>query len=230
VACGGRAAADADRDGIPDALEQSLAQSLFPALHLSTLETCPQPDNPKPVLFRARHPTAAGMRDDTVIVINYVVLYDADCGDGPHPGDNEPLVVFARRSAGSGGRIDDSYVFESLAATAHTHTGIEQRTSSRGRDIWIQPNKHANFADFSVCPACDRNGAGVRAAFFNVGERAAPLIADLGEVGVAYRGVNPWGPARFLGAGAIGDEDLSLRYFTYLTHPPRAADGRWDED
>jgi len=218
------ASRDVDGDGIPDLEEQRLAGQLFPALHAPAADACPAPLDPKPVLFRARHPSVDGRVDPSYIAINYVILFDADCGDGPHAGDDEPLVVFARQDA------NGAYVFDSLAATAHTHTAIELRTNSRSPDVWMQPNKHSLFADPARCPGCDPRGAVLRIQLFNAGEPDRPMISDLGLIARKYRGVDPWSPtARFFGAGIIGAEDLGLTYFTYLTRPPGAADARWDD-
>ena len=216
---------DEDHDGIPDEVEGALARQLFPTLHAPALDACPEPTHPKPVLFRARHPSFRGTPDQDHLVINYVLLYDADCGASPHPGDDEAVVVFARRST------NQQYSFESIAATAHTNTAAEFRSRTTDRDLWIEADKHAHFAQYANCPRCDRNGAAWEVELFNAGEPGAPLILDLGVVRPAYKGIDPWSPVtRFLGAGVIGSEGLTLRFFDYLTRPPgQASNARWDD-
>lgn len=206
---------DRDHDGIPDDVEEAQAQQLFPVVHVSGFDACPEPIGPKPVLFRARHPSFRGIRDEDYLVINYVFLYDADCGAAPHPGDDEAVVVFARRST------NQQYAFESIAASAHANTAAELRTSAAQRDLWIEPDKHSHFAQYANCFGCDRKGSSWGVALFNVGEPEAPLLSDLGVVRPAYQGINPWSTAtRFLGAGVIGSDGLTLRFFDYLTRPP----------
>ena len=220
-----RRSSDADRDGLADDFELALALQLFPVLHVSPADGCPEPLNPKPVLFRTRHPSFQGAVQTDFIVVNYVILYDMDCGGGGHRGDNEPLVAFARRSDAG------DYVFESLAATAHTNTGAEVRTSSTHRDIWVEPDKHSNFAPAAGCAACPEAGPAWNIALFNVGEPGAPLVSDLAAVSSTFAGIDPWSTqTRFFGAGIIGAESLGLRYFAYVTRPPRGAPGaRWDD-
>ena len=216
---------DRDRDGIPDPLEAALARDLFPVLHIAAdAEKCPEPVNPKPVLFRARHVAVGGVRDESLIAINYVLLYDNDCGDAAHRGDNEALVVFAKRS----GR---GYIFDSMSATAHANTAAEVRTATRHRDLFIEANKHANYAPAEGCASCPLAGAEWQVRLINVGEPNAPLVTDLREANPAYAGINPWDEDRlFFSAGRIAAESLRLTHFDYLTRPGGAAAARWDDN
>lgn len=223
LACSGAPLVDQDRDGLADEAEAALARGLFPTLyHAAEAEQCPEP-LPKPVLFRARHPAVNGVADTQVVAINYVMLYDRDCGDVAHRGDNEAFVIFARAD-GRGG-----YAFESISATAHANTGGEVRTSSSHRDLFIEPNKHGNFAPAEGCASCPTPRTPWEVRLVNVGEPGAPLLADLGTLNAAYRGKNPWAEEDlFFDAGRIGSESLTLKYFDYLTRPSGSRSIRWD--
>src|SRR5262245_44848734 len=65
---------DADRDTIDDNLEFQLAWNLRPVVWISNADQCPFPE-PRPVLFRARHPSVFGYQQKSYIVITFIQLY-----------------------------------------------------------------------------------------------------------------------------------------------------------
>src|SRR5436190_5005734 len=74
---------DTDRDGLPDALEEDLAHQFLPKAWLNN-DQCASPLSPgfKPVVYHARpiRSTLDGIVYYDWVVINYVFLYDQDCG------------------------------------------------------------------------------------------------------------------------------------------------------
>jgi hypothetical protein len=207
----------------------------------------------QPVIFRAHYMSHDGVVDPTHIAIFYQLLYRLDCGfpgdwyqntparlvadefGAAHKGDNEPFVVFLVKAPD--GSWDTPASFDGIAASAHAHTSGEVFSKSMllngyGRpDLWVGFDKHGNFAELSKCAPdsinrCAQPGFGFQypRELFNVGERLAPFIDDLGAIVPIWSGQTVWGCHKFYDAGIIAD-DLYLRTFGPNLPPEQT----WDD-
>jgi hypothetical protein len=225
------AAADAqdnDADGIDDGLEASLAAQFFPYLHYDPADGCLAPLS-RPVLFRARYLSFQGAVHTNYLGINYVNLYNADCGfnfpypgTGAHTGDNEAfMVVLFRDNTGQ-------WLFDGVSGTAHDNTVCEYRSYSYQNELWVASAKHGHYASEGQCDgqcyflqSCANPGTGLSHVLYNVGEPWAPLVDDLGAVYEAWSGQYAWSGAQFFGAGIIRQQLFTDR-FTIPTPPPES--------
>ncbi len=198
-------AGDRDRDGLDDRLELQLATRHLPALHQYAADgerdQCLAPD-PRPILFRARPARIAPPRE--VVGITYVLLYAEDCGGLGHRGDSEAFTLFLARDAGQDWRPVGAI------AVAHQGTEAERLSVGDGHGIWISRNKHANYATLEACAdndlandMCAADGPGPRVRLLNVGEPAAPLARDAGEVWNRARGVRIWDHGQLFEGGDL---------------------------
>jgi hypothetical protein len=215
---------DVDQDGIDDGLEAELAARFLPELRYQWSELCHFPES-NPVLFRARHPKKNGQAYTDYIAISYVRLYAQDCGPVGHAGDNEPFLVFLRWYGGD-------WHFEWNSAVAHMGTGCEVRTWGYEPRLWIGENKHGTYADYYQCVSgefchneCSEIGFHRQHTLYNVGERYAWMLNELGDIDAQFSGEKvwndetpPWDP-KFLDAGKIANQ-LSFTALPILTEPP----------
>jgi Big-like domain-containing protein/BACON domain-containing protein/all-beta uncharacterized protein len=172
LSAGVASAQDADRDGIPDALEADLAARFVPTMRPYSFGGCyitlavPQ-SWPPPLIYRARYPTKDRISNPNVIVITYQLLYDRDCGPDVggvwptgHRGDNEPFAVFLKYD-----EARQDWVYDSLSATSHWHAiacfakEARRETSPPGQtshhpNLYIGFQKHGNHTNegWGGCP------------------------------------------------------------------------------
>jgi hypothetical protein len=230
---GANAIVDRDRDQLDDRLEAALARDHFPIVHEygekdGLKEECGAPA-PRPVLFRARPRIVDGHVDHDYVAITYVLLYLEDCGLLGHAGDNEPFTVILHRSPMG------EWQTVSGSAIAHQGTRNEQRSIGNGHAMWVTRNKHANYASYDVCaerdPALDLCASDgpppPRVIFLNVGEPAAPLSNDVGDLLEAFRHHTIWNHDQFMEAGDITAE-LFMTPSTYRLPPDLAWDAEVD--
>ena len=214
---------DDDQDGIDDALEQELAENNYPLIHYSTADPCLAP-TPRPVVFRARHPSVGGVVHSDYILINYSQLYIEDCGTEYHYGDNEAFEVFLKWNG-------TQYQFDSISATAHWDAPCEQWTASYSDELWVGDNKHGTYTH-SGCGGCwyvwwedncQASGPTISHALFNVGEPEHHLLESFESVSEAFTPSSVWGTIwgedHFAGAGVVRNQFYNDRFYT-LTPPP----------
>jgi hypothetical protein len=152
-----------------------------------------------------------------------------------HKGDNEPFVVFLVKAAD--GSWDTPASFNGVAAVAHAKSVGETFSKSMQLnpvnskpDLWSGFHKHGNFVELSKCQPDWLNRCAQGPGFqyprelFNVGERLAPFIDDLGAIVPMWSGQTVWHCRKFFGAGIIAD-DLYLRAFGSTTPPEQT----WDD-
>ena len=225
-----RADADGDYDGIDDGLEAQLAASFFPTIYYQNSDNCIGPDDPRPVLFRARHPSVNGVLHPEYMLINYVLLYSADCGFNGHQGDNEPFEIFLKWN-GSG------WQFESISATAHWDDTCETWTSSGTPNLWVGGDKHGTYASSGACgcfggDSCSGPLETLSHALYNVGEPDHHLINYLGNLAPGWVNQQVWDDDQFLEAGRIRDQLYNDRFFNATPTPEalvcsQECDDRW---
>lgn len=241
---------DCDGDGLPDDVEDELANRFFPTVHHHHSEcgiiwdTHDPAGLKEPVLYRARYLSVNGVIDTDHIAINYVMLYPRDCGPPgsphscvgvcwhtQHDGDNEPFVVFLVKD------VSGTWQFESIAAVAHsraTFLGLPLEVQSQSillnaankPDLWVGYKKHGNFVQLEKCDGgyinqCVDPGVGLPWHLYNVGERLAQFIDDLSVVYSRFKGQRVWQCQPFMSAGIIRDD-------LYLDIYPSSVRGPWE--
>lgn len=204
---------DADRDGLPDALEQRLARDHLPNLSLHPQDACPLGG----IIYRARpHPL-----DATLVLILYDHLYERDCGLGGHVGDNETFAVTVNPANG----------VTAMKAISHQNTPCQKITScgtcsglaacdvaDGGHPrVYASRDKHGTYVQksgcttVSFCPDDCTAGEQLGVPLINVGEPNAHLVEDLTDAGFITTAngwtrtelfhFDPWGPNEFGTAG-----------------------------
>lgn len=194
VATGSTNVKDADRDGVNDALEQTLIEQFRPSFHASVNDCAVLP-----AAFEASSAEPrVSARDGTVyarvspsgtegaLEIHYYHLWDRDCGPlSPHELDVEHVSALVTRDA-----VGEWHAIYWYAA-AHEDTLCDTSNAARaeavgatrsGPRIWISKGKHASYLSRELC---GQRGCGVddcrdvvplaRAALVNLGEPEAPL-------------------------------------------------------
>lgn len=232
----GHAFADADGDGIDDALEDVLAARFFPWVWFDSGEDagCPDPatpTNPGTAVARVRpHPV-----DPSKIAMTYAILYRRDCGDwfgGAHNGDVEPFSMTLAANPG----CPHGFGAFALKTTGHTGTWFEHSDTHHlgtacdwGRlaggspqvaKIYSAENKHANYAFLGTCEDGAAGNDHCSESFtrtynvFNAGEDHARRFDELSAY--QFPGEYAWSAVAFSGslgrgsnAGLVRDKLLS---------------------
>lgn len=207
---------DNDRDTIDDNLEFQLAWQFYPTVWISNADMCPNP-NPRPVLFRARHPSVYGNLRTNLIVISFIQLYDEDCAPIRHNGDNEPFEVWLQWNG-------SSWQWGSVSAVAHWDTGFERMTWSYSPELWVGTNKHGTYADPNQCGLAGEDECGGLARVFpielyNVGEPYQWLLNELGQVRSYWWNERVWDDNQFLSAGHIRPQLYHNKYYSPFRPP-----------
>ncbi|MBK9169889.1 MAG: hypothetical protein IPM24_20845 [Bryobacterales bacterium] len=189
----GTAAADADRDSLPDALEQELLERFLPRFMISARDCDVRPSE-----FRAGHskPRAVS-RNGTIygqafpagpgeIELHFYHLWAKDCGLAPHPLDAEYVSALLREAAPGKWRAVYWYAGAHEATICDASNGARADAIDgvdRGPAVWISDAKHATYLDRERC----RRGCG--------GDRcesmillAPPRVVNLGEPGRPLNG------------------------------------------
>ena len=219
------ASTDIDGDGLDDSVEDALATWFFPWVWYDSGENagCTHPastaGNPGTALARVRpHPADPGK-----IAIQYVILYQRDCGDfggfSSHAGDVEPFSVTLAPNPAC------PYGFGAFSLKTVAHEGVpgqhvDQRllgnSCTWGRAaggspyvarIYASENKHGNYASDASCDAALGGLENCSESFtlpfnvFNVGEDHARRIDELS--GYQFPGEFAWSDVAF--RGGLGD-------------------------
>lgn len=213
---------DGDGDGLDDGLEDTLASQFFPWVWFDSGENggCTNPataTNPGTALARVRpHPG-----DRSRIAIQYVVLYQRDCGDflgfSGHHGDVEPFAVtlapnescpfgygalWAKTVAHEGTVVE--HIDQAFLGNSCTWGRLAGGTPATAR-IYSSENKHGNYLFDSTCDAAGFFGSENCSESFtltydvhNVGEDGARRIDELSAY--QFPGEFAWSPVPFSGS------------------------------
>lgn len=187
VALANLIAADVDRDGIYDALEQSLIEKFAPTfyMHASDCDSSPAeftPGNPQPkVANRNGALYAQVLRSGDALEVHYYHLWGKDCGRRMrHDLDAESVSVVLRKAG-------ETYEAMYWYAAAHENTlcdmshAIRATTPEKGETVWISKDKHASFLSRELCAqGCGNDDcSGTKklnpAIILNLGEPDAPM-------------------------------------------------------
>ena len=227
---GGVSIVDRDLDGLDDALEARIAQDYLPNLSLHPRDDCPL----GLIIYRLRpHPA-----DASLIMILYDHLYERDCGIGSHVGDNETFAVTVNPAKPAPAGLT------AMKAISHQNTACQKITACGtcsglaacdltpdGRPrLYASRDKHGGYAQKSACQVLaictDDCAAGdqLGVPLANVGEPDAHLIEDLTAAGYITADAgwtrsevfnfNPWGAAKFGGAGAPSGDLVDAAFDT----------------
>ncbi len=150
-------AADADRDGIEDDIEQALLYKFVPTFYISASDCDSAPSEfasgtsvPKSI---AKNGTVYGQvfRSGAFLEVHYYHLWSKDCGRRMHHELDAESVSVLLQADGSNWRALHWY------AAAHENTlcdmshGIRASTPDRGTTMWISRDKHASFFSRELC-------------------------------------------------------------------------------
>ncbi len=191
AAAGAFAAADQDRDGLDDQLEQRLLEQFVPQFETSRNECDIAPAE---FVRDVEHP-ATQLRNGTIygqafprqsrVELHYYHLWNRDCGRAGHALDAEHVSALLENA---GGKWKALYWY----AAAHEGTACDVSSGAkagdvagtdRGPQVWISEGKHASYLDPGACKwGCGGDKCSA----------AQPLkiarIVNLGEPGAALNG------------------------------------------
>jgi hypothetical protein len=223
------ATTDNDGDSVDDGLEDLLAAQFFPWVWYDSGENagCTNPattaGNPGTALARVRpHPA-----DASKIAIQYVILYQRDCGDfggfSAHAGDVEAFSValapnpacpygygaFSLKTVAHEGQIGE-HTDQRLLGNSCTW-GRAAGGSPYVARIYASENKHGNYASDSSCDSSLGGLENCSESFtlpynvFNIGEDNARRIDELS--GYQFPGEYAWSDVPFRGGlgNGLGD-------------------------
>lgn len=193
---------DADRDGIPDSLEDQLVERFKPQFKLSASDCDVMPAEFQPgvrepiavarngTIYAQVFPVTLPQRDGAWIEIHYYHLWANDCGRMGHKYDVEHVAALVR----AGKLTDPAEKWEAKYwyAAAHEDTvcdaGNGAKASSldaekNGPTVWISSGKHASFLSEQLCKwGC----GGDRCA--NITWLSVPKMVNVGESGAPLNG------------------------------------------
>ena len=193
-------AADSDRDGIADTLEQALLNKFRPTFFVARSECDQLPasfrdDSTEPIVvardgsiygqaFRSVQQPASGVR----VELHYYHLWGRDCGRNGHNLDTEHVSVLVTAPAADSPVSDWKAVY--WYAAAHQGTVCEaslwssaesMRATENGAKVWISAGKHASYFAEALCRGgcggdrCDQPREIPAREVVNIGERGAPM-------------------------------------------------------
>lgn len=192
-------AADVDRDGIDDVLEQQLLDQFAPRFHVQAgdcdgLPSEFEPGRAEPV-SKARNGTVYGQvsRSGGGFEIHYYHLWTIDCGSATrHPLDAESVSVLVQPS-GNGRWVATHWFASAHEDTLCDASNAMARRTSGGVDVWISRDRHASFLTENLCAAsgcgkdrCDRSQVLQAATIVNIGE------VDAWMNGALWAGSGAW--------------------------------------
>jgi hypothetical protein len=219
--------ADADGDGLDDAVEAQIAESYLPYLGVTEDDGCPLGG----IVYRVRpHPTNAAL-----ILIVYDHLFQKDCGLTGHVGDNEafgitvdpkkppPAGILSMRAIGHQNTLCEK-VTECGVCPGEAACDTAQYKGAAWPVVYSSKDKHAGYVQMDQCSlftscfdSCSLPATPATPPMVNAGEPNAHLTEDLTDDGfiTAANGwtemslfhYNPWDPTTDFGsAGNVADD------------------------
>jgi hypothetical protein len=221
------AAADTDRDGLSDALEDALLSQFAPRFMVSDddcslrpaqfipLRSQPEVEKENGTIYGQAFPRAGHAGQ---VELRFYHLWRQDCGEMSHPLDAEHISAVVSREEGAGWKALYWY------AAAHENTlcdasqmarGSTVNAETHGPTVWISRGKHASFLSESICA----HGCG--------GDKClamAPLASgstvNLGEPSYPMNGATWAGSAEWPLGGKMSRTDFSDIRVTRLDRLP----------
>ena len=193
-------AADLDRDGIPDRLEQSLLERFLPQFRLSAGEC-----DVAPALFRPGTEPVIEQRDATIygqvfpralgsngagtlLELHFYHLWQKDCGKPPHPLDVEHVSVLVRSGSLDAPASDWKALYwfasahqETVCERSHAAPASKVQAIDAGAVVTISAGKHASYLTPALCDRgcgadrCNDSFPLAVSRVINLGEPSHPL-------------------------------------------------------
>lgn len=190
----------------------ALAKRFAPTHYYTSNDACPGPDI---VIYRGRLLKYQGVENPNYIGINYVMLYDRDCGPIVANGDTEPYMVFLHYDPTIG-----DWLFDGVSTTAHWGSICEFQDVGVTPNVFVQRDTHGNYTSTAKCAGqcAPLNGCDnvVRPqSFYNV---ANPFIDDLGVIYGPWSGETVWDNKPFCGSAHTTPCATTITPMLYLTH------------
>lgn len=227
-------AGDQDRDGLDDAMELAWAQEYLPYISMHPQEDCPTAG----IVVRVEPLSMSGF-----VRIRYDVLYDNDCGVGPHIGDAERFAMTVDVT------IPPPDGIVTIKAISHKGTQCEKesdcgrcpgqsacatlpRNGTPWPAVWVARDKHGNYVDRAMfcqfdntcLDDCQDNPSPAVLPIVNVGEPCLPIVNNLttqGFITTANGWTNqvlfnydPWGGQPFGDASVVATDLTDVAFET----------------
>ena len=192
---------DSDRDGMSDALEQSLLEQFAPTFMVGRHDCSEVPAEFTPglkvptvehedgTIYGQVSPVKSSTAARPVAEIHYFHLWKRDCGAHGHPLDTEHVAVLVH-GAEHDGQMQWSADYWYAAAHEDTLCDVSQITRAstlhaegKGPQVWISPGKHASSLNLELC----QRGCGADRCVDMVALPTTGLI-NLGEAGAPMNG------------------------------------------
>lgn len=195
---------DTDRDGLNDALEQSLLAQFAPRFMIGRSDCSGEPAEFLPAVekptVKAENGTIYGEVFPVKTApgtapraeIHYYHLWRLDCGEHGHPLDAEHASVLVQASGGDLRSAAWEALYWYAGAHENTVCDVSQiaRASTldatdRGARIWISPDKHASYLNPALCQRgcgadrCEAMQALQPRSVVNLGEPGHPMSESL---------------------------------------------------
>ena len=199
-------AADGDRDGIDDRLEQALIERFVPRFLVSAedcagrpakftaFDATPRVDAQDGTIYARVSPVAPELGLPVALELHYYHLWERDCGGlNAHPLDVEHVsAILVAKTLDAGA---DEWTARYWYAAAHEDTVCDTSNAARaeavngvstGPTIWISAGKHASFLSLELCgergcgaDRCEEMEPLEASALVNLGEAGVPLAGSL---------------------------------------------------
>lgn len=191
------AAPDSDRDGLSDALEESLLQAFRPTLMVSSDDCSALPARFAPgmavptvvrddgTLYGQAFPRRRKQGEPRQVELHFYHLWRKDCGRMGHALDAEHVAVLLQAAAGTEPDRADAWTATYWYAAAHEDTVCDASQLTRaetlhatdhGATVWVSSGKHASFLNGELC----HHGCGGDVCLQSRAVPALPVI-NLGE-------------------------------------------------
>lgn len=206
----GPGAADTDRDGLSDALEQQLLQQFVPVFMVSAGDCSALPARFRPSLvvptvaaddgtiYGQAFPSRDAASGRAAVELHFYHLWRRDCGGHGHPLDTEHVSALVQNTASNGAPVWKA-VYWYAAAHENTVCDVSQITRAatlhaqdHGATVWVSPGKHASFLDAALCERgcgsdrCEHMTALRSSTPVNLGEIGHPMDAALFTASAAW--------------------------------------------
>lgn len=192
--------ADADHDGLSDALEQQLLTQFMPRFMVAEHDCSIRPAEFKAgvempevqfedgTIYGQAFPAKEAKDHPVAVELHYYHLWRKDCGGHGHALDTEHVAVLIRASDAKLDSAKWEAVYWYAAAHENTVCNVSQiaRASTlhavdRGATVWISPGKHASYLSDVLCQRgcgadrCEKMTELVPANLINLGEPGLPM-------------------------------------------------------
>jgi hypothetical protein len=191
---------DSDRDGLNDALEQSLLEQFAPTFFIGPQDCSnvpaefqagvisPEVKHENGAIYGQVFPVSNGPQTPQVAEIHYYHLWKQDCGGHGHPLDTEHVAVLVQASDSSLVSAKWKALYWYAAAHENTVCDVSQiarastlHAEDHGAKVWISPGKHASYLNETLCQSgcgadhCEKMTALAPGKLINLGEPGHPM-------------------------------------------------------